>query len=177
MNEEITGITAIFTGEGKGKTSAALGVVMRAIGHGCKCRIVQFIKGRRVSGELNLTEKLAPNFVIDRSGRGFTWRKSVTRDEHADAAREGLVMAEEALISGEYGVVVLDEILYALKAGLVAVEEIERLIEMKPARVHLILTGRGAPERLIEKADMVTSMENIKHPKQAGIAAQQCMDY
>lgn len=177
MNEETRGITAIFTGDGKGKTSAALGVVMRAIGHGCRCRIIQFIKGRRISGELNLAEKLAPNFVIDRSGRGFTWRKSVTRDEHVQAAREGLGMAEEALMSGEYGVVVLDEILYALRSGLVAMEEIEQLMDMKPDSVHLILTGRGAPERLIEKADMVTSMENVKHPKQAGIAAQKCMDY
>jgi len=177
VNEEEHGVTAIFTGDGKGKTSAALGIAARSLGHGRRCKVIQFIKGRRRTGELALAERLAPDLEIVQTGRGFTWLEDVTPEEHRHAAQEGLAMAEETLASEECKVLVLDEILYALRSDLVTVEQIERLMDMKPEKMHLVLTGRGAPERLIEKADLVTSMENIKHPKAQGIPAQKCMDY
>ncbi|MDH5510981.1 MAG: cob(I)yrinic acid a,c-diamide adenosyltransferase [Nitrospinota bacterium] len=176
-DEERVGLTVIFTGDGKGKTSAALGVVARCVGHGGRCKMIQFIKGSLKSGEVNLEKALAPKLEIARVGRGFTWLADVPREEHIAAARGGMEMARATLTSGEYDLVVLDEILYALKAGLVEVEQIEELIEVKPARSHLILTGRGAPQRLIEKADLVTSMTMVKHHNNAGIKAQKCMDF
>lgn len=174
--EQFHGITAIFTGEGKGKTSAALGVVCRALGHGCRIMIIQFIKGAMTTGEVELSKRL-PELNIVQVGRGFTWEEDVPEEEHRKAAQEGVRLAGEALASGEYRTVVLDEILYALGQGLVSVEQVENLIEKKPPQAHLVLTGRGAPERLIEKADLVTEMRAVKHPAQAGIPAQRCMDY
>ncbi|VAX25866.1 Cob(I)alamin adenosyltransferase [hydrothermal vent metagenome] len=172
-----TGITAIFTGDGKGKTSAALGVVFRALGHDMNCKIIQFIKGDKRTGELALMERLKPGLDIEQTGKGFTWKKNISQHEHRKAAQAGIRLAAEAIASDEWSVIVLDEVLYAIKAGLVTVEQIEELIDLKPAGKHLILTGRGAPKRLIDKADMVTSMENVKHPMQAGITAQKGMDY
>ncbi len=174
---DFIGITAIFTGDGKGKTSAALGVTLRAMGHGGKCKVIQFIKGTTNCGEHVMSERLAPDLDIVMTGKGFTWLPDTPHEEHVRCALEGMELAETALRSGDYAVVVLDEILYALKANLVDVESVERLIDLRPKTTHLILTGRGAPERLIEKADMVTSMECIKHPMKAGISAQKCMDY
>ncbi|MDH5677208.1 MAG: cob(I)yrinic acid a,c-diamide adenosyltransferase [Nitrospinota bacterium] len=176
-DEERVGLTVIFTGDGKGKTSAALGVVARCVGHGGRCKMIQFIKGSMKSGEAGLGKTLAPNLEIEQVGRGFTWLADVPREEHIQAAREGLELARAALVSGVYDLVALDEILYALRAGLVEVEQIEGLIEAKPARTHLILTGRGAPQRLIDRADMVTSMTMVKHHSSAGIKAQKCMDF
>ncbi|VAX16002.1 Cob(I)alamin adenosyltransferase [hydrothermal vent metagenome] len=175
--EEAKGITVIFTGDGKGKTSAALGVVARSLGHGKKCKIIQFIKGRRRSGEHYLAERLAPDLEIVMSGKGFTWLADVSREDHETQAQEGLKLAEEAITSGRYAVVALDEILYALRSGLVKIEQVEKLIDLRPEGSHLVLTGRDAPQRLIDKADLVTNMQVIKHPKQAGIPAQKCMDY
>lgn len=175
--DQVKGITAIFTGDGKGKTSAALGVVARSLGHGKKCKVIQFIKGRKRSGEHYLAERLAPDLEIVMTGKGFTWLTDVSREDHEKSAQEGLKLAEEAITSGEYAVVALDEILYALKSGLVKIEQVERLMDLRPEGSHLILTGRGAPERLIEKADLVTSMQMIKHHKQAGVPAQICMDF
>ncbi len=175
--EKHRGITAIFTGDGKGKTSAALGVVFRALGHDMDCNIIQFIKGDKRTGELSLMKRLGPGLQITQTGKGFTWKKGVSQEEHRQAAKKGIKLAADAIASDKWMVIVLDEILYALKADLVTVEQIEELIDLKPAHKHLILTGRGAPKRLIDKADMVTSMENVKHPMQAGIAAQKGIDF
>ena len=175
--EERKGLTAIFTGDGKGKTTAALGVVFRCLGHGGRCKVIQFIKGKMDSCEKLLAGRLAPNLELEQVGRGFTWLEDVPREEHQKAAAGGVEMAREALRSGSYDVVALDEILYALKAGLVTVEQIEDLIAMRPERTHLILTGRGAPQRLMDKADLVTNMTMVKHHKDAGVKAQKCMDF
>lgn len=167
----------VFTGEGKGKTSAALGVALRSLGRGGRCRIIQFIKGDRPTGESMFAEKMAPALEIIRVGRGFTWLPDTPRKEHERAAREGLLLAERTLASGEYTVVVLDEILYAVGAKLVTVEQVERLMDMRPESTHLILTGRGATDRIVEKADMVTRMEAVKHPMSKGVPAQPHLDY
>ncbi len=177
MENNIKGLVAIFTGNGKGKTSASLGVILRSLGHGRKCKLIQFIKGRLKTGEMYMVDALSPNLEIVRTGKGFTWDKDITREEHIQAAAEGLKIAMETVKSGVYETIVLDEILYALRSGLVSIEQIEEIIDAKPKLVHLVLTGRDAPQRLIDKADLVTSMEMIKHPKSAGIPAQEGMDF
>ncbi|MBF0293461.1 MAG: cob(I)yrinic acid a,c-diamide adenosyltransferase, partial [Nitrospinae bacterium] len=172
MNEKVErGLTVIFTGPGKGKTSAALGVAFRALGHGYRCKIIQFIKSKGNTGELALAERLAPQVEIVQMGMGFTWKKKHAPEEHREAALAGLRLAQDILEHGDCKVVVLDEILYALGKNLVTLDEIKTLISKKPPHTHLILTGRGAPPELVEMADMVTTMEATKHPYQAGIPA------
>ncbi len=177
MDEVVQGLTVIFTGDGKGKTSAALGAVIRALGHGFNCKIIQFIKANRATGEILFLEKFAPQVEIEQFGKGFTWLKEHSMEEHKAAAQEGLVVAGRDIASGKYGLVLLDEILYALGKGLVDMQQIESLIHAKPKSMHLILTGRGAPRELIDLADMVTNMEPIKHPMASGIKAQKGLDF
>lgn len=178
MNEKSErGLTVIFTGPGKGKTSAALGVVFRALGHGYRCKIIQFIKSGGNTGELALAERLAPQVEIVQAGMGFTWKKKHPPEEHREAALAGLRLAQEVLERGEHKVVVLDEILYALGKSLVTLDEVTALIGKKQAHTHLILTGRGAPPELVSMADMVTTMEADKHPYQSGIPAQKGLDF
>ncbi|MBI4828403.1 MAG: cob(I)yrinic acid a,c-diamide adenosyltransferase [Nitrospinae bacterium] len=174
---DLTGILAIFTGDGKGQTSAALGAVCRAVGHGCRARMIQFIKSDKRTGELALSRRLAPDFELEQVGLGFTWREETPREEHIRAARRGLELAREAITSGRYGIVVLDEILYALRGGLISLQDVLDLCDLRPETMHLILTGRGAPPELIARADMVTEMRAVKHHSQDGIPAQRCLDY
>jgi cob(I)alamin adenosyltransferase len=129
------------------------------------------------TGELGLMKRLGNQLEITQIGKGFTWEDEVSMEEHKKAAAIGLNMAEEALLCDDYKLVVLDEILYALGAGLVTEDMIVNLIDKKPEETHLVLTGRGATERLIEKADLVTNMTLVKHPSQAGIPAQKFLDY
>jgi cob(I)alamin adenosyltransferase len=178
MNEnEERGLTVIFTGPGKGKTTAALGVAFRALGHGYKCKIIQFIKSSGNTGELMLAERLAPQMEILQTGLGFTWLKEHDPEEHRQAAQAGLRVAQEVLEQGDCKVVVLDEILYALGKSLVTLDDVIGLVGKKQPHAHLILTGRGAPPELVAMADMVTTMEAVKHPYQAGIPAQKGLDF
>jgi cob(I)alamin adenosyltransferase len=177
MAETVRGLLVIFTGDGKGKTTAALGTVFRALGHGFKCRIIQFIKGTMDTGELHSAAEFGEMLEIIRVGEGFTWDRSVPREKHEEAAKEGLEIAADSLESGGWRVVVLDEILYALGAKLVALEDIKSIIRKKPADVHLILTGRGAPPELIDLADMVSEIRAVKHPFEKGIPAQKGVDF
>ena len=176
MSDEVQGLTVVFTGDGKGKTSAAMGVVFRALGHGMKCRVVQFIKGTMDTGEIRSAEAHGDSLEIVRVGKGFTNTGKHTEEEHKEAAQDGLMEAEKSL-DGSYGVVVLDEILYALGKGLVTLEDIFWLIKSKPETTHLVFTGRGAPQELIDIADMVTEMKSVKHPYSSGIPAQKGLDY
>ncbi|MBI4667170.1 MAG: cob(I)yrinic acid a,c-diamide adenosyltransferase [Nitrospinae bacterium] len=175
--QETRGLTVIFTGDGKGKTSAMLGAVMRALGHGMKCKVIQFIKANSATGELETAKRLAPQLEIVQAGLGFTWLPGHGIDEHEKAAQAGLALAMEALASADYGLVAMDEALYALKKGLVSLDQLKQAVLAKPAHTHLILTGRGAPQELVELADMVTSMESVKHPMSKGIPAQPGLDY
>ena len=171
------GLIVIFTGPGKGKTTAALGVVFRALGHGYRCKIIQFIKSNRDTGELMLAGRLSPQMEITQTGLGFTWRKEHTPEEHRKAALDGLRIAQEALEQGDFKVVVLDEILYALGKSLVTLDEVIAIVCKKRPDTHLILTGRGAPPELVSMADMVTVMEAVKHPFQSGVPAQKGLDF
>jgi len=175
--DEIIGLTVIYTGDGKGKSSAALGALFRSLGHGYHCKVIQFIKARKDTGEYSLAKRLAPELEIVQTGLGFTWKDDYSFEEHKAAAQEGLKMATDDITSRRYGLVILDEILYALGKELVSLAQVLELIEKKPAQMHLILTGRGAPRELVDKADLVTSMTEIKHPMKKGIPAQKGLDY
>ena len=177
MPEEVFGLTVIYTGDGKGKSSAAFGALFRSLGHGYHCKVIQFIKARKDTGEYALAKKLAPELEIVQTGLGFTWKDDYSPEEHKAAAQEGLKMAMADIASGKYGLFVLDEILYALGKKLVSVAQVIELIEKKPAHMHLILTGRGAPRELVDRADLVTSMTEIKHPMKKGIPAQKGLDF
>jgi len=164
------GCTQVYTGNGKGKTTAALGLAMRAIGRGLKVCFFQFIKGGGPYGEQLIAEKLAPLFTIIQTGRpGWVNIKDITEDRRI--AQEALVQAKVILISGDYDIFVCDEINGAVGFGLIDVEQVLELISLKPEKTELVLTGRNADERIIEAADLVTEMCEIKHYYKAGVPA------
>ena len=178
MAEE-KGIVVIFTGKGKGKTSAALGIVLRSVGHGQRVAMIQFIKGEWYYGELTSSKRLEPEFDLIVSGRGFVGiiDDDLPLEEHQAAARLAVEIAKKKVTSGDYDVVVLDEINYALKLRLVNIEDAVNLVRCKAERTSIILTGNYAPTQLIELADMVTEMREIKHPFRNGVKALKGIDY
>ncbi len=173
------GLVIVFTGDGKGKTTSALGVALRACGHNMKVAMLQFIKGSWHYGELESVKKLSPDFELIPLGKGFVGiiDDKLPREEHIKAAREALAIAMKKITSGDYRIVILDEINVAVKLNLIDIEDLLDLIKAKPERLHLIITGRGADPKLIEAADLVTEMREIKHPYQKGIEAQRGIDY
>ena len=175
---ETNGLVIINTGNGKGKTTAALGLALRAWGQGLRVLVLQFIKGNWKYGELRAAEKLGPNFVIRQMGEGFVNRgASDDKGEHLQAAQRTLAAAAQEMNSGQWDLIILDEINYAIKFGLVSPAEALGLIEKKPAQLHLAFTGRDALPEIIEKADLVTEMREIKHPHQQGIKAQKGIEF
>ena len=178
------GLVIVYTGDGKGKTTASLGIVLRALGHGWRVLVIQFFKGDWpvVFGEAEMGKRLAPQLEVLQLGKGFVKFMGDKRpfEEHLAAAKEALRVAKENITSGVYDLVVLDEIIYAIDyAGvqLVTVEEVLGLIDARPPSLHLILTGRNAPQAIIDRADLVTEMQEIKHPWQQKVPAQQGIDY
>jgi cob(I)alamin adenosyltransferase len=173
------GLVLINTGDGKGKTTAALGTVLRAVGYGHQCLIVQFIKGSWMYGELKSIKRLQPEVEFHRMGKGFVGivDDQLPREEHERAAREALDFAREKLASGKYRLVLLDEIFVALGLGLIPLAGILELLDVRPRETTLILTGRGAPAEVIERADTVTEMREVKHAYRKGILAQRGVDY
>ena len=170
------GLVQVFTGNGKGKTSAALGAVLRASGHGLKVYIVFFLKGKYPYGEFSTLTKL-PN--VDFASFGLRCRidpENIDPEEIAQA-KMALSAAREAMLSGKYNMVVLDEVNVALHFKLIELEEVVGLIENKPTNVELILTGRYADAKLIELADLVTEMVKLKHPYDKGVKARKGIEY
>jgi cob(I)alamin adenosyltransferase len=164
------GYTQVYTGNGKGKTTAALGLAMRAIGRGMKVCFFQFIKGGGPYGEQLIAEKLAPLFTIIQTGRsGWVNTKDITEDRRI--AQEALEQAKVLLTSGGYDIFICDEISGAVSFGLIDVKQVLELISLKPEKTELVLTGRNADERIIEAADLVTEMCEIKHYYKAGVPA------
>lgn len=172
---EQKGLVLVFTGNGKGKTTAALGMGLRAWGQGMKVLVLQFIKGGWKYGELAAAARLSPGFEIRQLGEGFT--RVGDMGGHRQAARAALEEARKALADGSCNLLILDEILYALKFGLVSLDEVTGLIDAKPPQLHLVLTGRDAPPEIIEKADLVTEMKEVKHHFKKGIKAQKGVEY
>jgi cob(I)alamin adenosyltransferase len=171
------GLVQVFTGDGKGKTTAALGTILRAVGHGLNIFIIFFIKGSYAHGEFSALGKL-PNVGVAAFGlRQFMDRNGKINPEEKSQAEAALAAAREAISGGRYDLVVLDEINVALDFHLIAVDDVIDIIKNKPAHVELILTGRNADARLIEVADLVTEMVNIKHPYDKGVKARQGIEY
>ena len=177
-NNEI-GLLVVYTGNGKGKTTAALGMCVRAVGYGWKICIVQFVKGSWKYGELKGIKRLEPNVELNVVGEGFVGIIDDKKEfsEHQQAARKGLDLAREKIASKEFELVILDELNVALELGLVEREDVEALLEARSDKQHLVITGRDAADWLIEKADLVTEMTEIKHPFQQGILAQKGIDW
>jgi cob(I)alamin adenosyltransferase len=176
------GITLVFTGNGKGKTTAAMGLALRAAGNGMPVRVIQFIKGSWKTGERTLFQSAVPLVEIAAEGRGFTIDSlrdpRVSMDEHVEAGHNAWASAVEAVQSDRYRMVVLDEVLGSITAGLVSEAEVVSLIESKPRELHLVLTGRGAPQAVIDAADCVTEMREVKHHyRGAGIPAQRGVEF
>ncbi len=162
------GLVQVYTGNGKGKTSAAFGAALRAVGRGLKVYIIQFIKGGFDYGELHSVKNI-PNLKLTAFGRGRFITESKPPKEDVKLAREGFELATKVVQSGEYDMIVLDEINVALHLKMISVDEVLKLIKSKPKHVELVLTGRSAPAQIIEIADLVTEMKEVKHPYTQGI--------
>jgi len=178
MNDE-DGLVIVYTGNGKGKTTAALGLSLRAIGYEHKVCMLQFIKGSWHYGEMDSSKKLSPNFELIAVGKGFVGILDDTspREEHEKYAVEALKICREKVFSEKYDVVILDEVNYAINLGLLDVNEIIKLIKEKPKKLDLVLTGNHAKDEIIELADLVTEMKEIKHPFKSGIKAKKGIDF
>jgi cob(I)alamin adenosyltransferase len=175
---EEKGLTIIYTGEGKGKTTAALGLVLRAVGYKKKCLIIQFGK-IWFTGELAGIKKLAPLVKIVQGGKGFVQilGDKLPIEEHKKAAEETFKLLYKEVMSGKWDIVVADEVIGALKSKILKTEDLIKLIHEKPAHLDLVLTGHHLPKSLIEEADLVTEMRQIKHPYQKGILAKKAIDF
>lgn len=166
------GYVQVYTGGGKGKTTAALGLAFRAAGHGLKTCIIQFMKGQKY-GEIRAAKKMASYIRIEQFGKKTFVHIEQPTEEDIKMAKEGLQRAREAMSSGEYDIVVLDEINLALYYKLLDLQEVLDLIRSKPEEMELILTGRYAPQEMIELADLVTEMREVKHYYRQGVKARE----
>lgn len=171
------GLILLYTGNGKGKTTAALGQALRGAGHGFKIAIVQFIKNMDNTGEVKAAKKIfADHLEIYPMGTGFTW-DAKDKEELRQAAEKGWALAKDKINSNRYSMIILDELTYPLNYGLLNKDEIVNFLKQKPGSLHVIITGRDASEQLIDLADLVTEMKEIKHPYQKGIKATKGIEY
>ncbi|MCX5568476.1 MULTISPECIES: cob(I)yrinic acid a,c-diamide adenosyltransferase [Kaistia] len=171
------GLIIVHTGKGKGKSTAAFGMAFRSLGHGLPVAVVQFVKGAIDTGERMALERFGDLVSINRLGEGFTWE---TQDRQRDiaAAKHAWETAKELIRSGAYHLVLLDELNIVLRYDYLSVDEVVQFLTTeKPADVHVVITGRNAPEALIEVADLVTEMELVKHPFRSGVKAQQGIEF
>ncbi len=171
-----SGLVQVYTGRGKGKTSAAFGLALRAIGRGLRVFIVQFIKGGFDYGELHSTKELK-NLELRAFGRGRFITEEPPEVSDIDSATKALRFAQKIINGNKYDVVVLDEINVALSLGLIQTADVITLIKGKPGNVELILTGRNAPSEIIDVADLVTEMKEIKHPFKKGVPPRKGIEY
>jgi cob(I)alamin adenosyltransferase len=170
------GLVIVHTGDGKGKTTAALGLALRAVGHGWRVLMVQFIKGSWHYGEMEAAKRLAPDLTIQPMGEGFTWDTQNPERDTAKA-RECWEAGLAAARSGQYQMVIFDEINYAVAYGYLPLQEVLDFLADKPDSLHVVLTGRDAPKELVAAADTVTEMREIKHAFAAGVQAQKGIEF
>jgi len=173
------GLIVVLTGHGKGKTTSALGMALRAAGHDMKVCIIHFMKGDMYSGEIDGIKKLAPNIELYLTGKGFCgiYGNPFPYEEHRANAQVAIRLAEEKMHSGNYDILVLDEINNSLKLKLVDLQQVLDLMEKKPPLMHLILTGRDAPAEIIERAHTVSEVKEVKHAYRQKIEPQKGIDY
>jgi cob(I)alamin adenosyltransferase len=170
------GLIQVYTGDGKGKTTAAFGLALRAAGKGLKVFIVQFLKGRPY-GELESVKKLAPMITVVQSGLDSFVKKGEPSEEDMRLAHEGLALAREAILSGKYDIVVLDEVNVAVELGVLTVDEVVPLLDAKPAGVELVLTGRFAPDQFCDRADLITDMRCVRHCYDKGVPMREGIEF
>jgi cob(I)alamin adenosyltransferase len=170
------GLLIVHTGKGKGKTTAAMGMVCRALGHGQKVGLVQFVKGAMKTGEVKVFEAFSDQIDIEILGQGFTWD---TQDRAADieAARKAWDVAKRMILDPAYDMVLCDELNIVLRYDYLPLDEVLDVLRNRPEGKHVIVTGRNAKEELIELADLVTEMTEIRHPFRAGVKAQAGVEF
>lgn len=175
----VGGLVIVYTGGGKGKTTAALGIVLRATGYGKRTCMIQFIKGSWHYGEMDSSRLLEPHFEMVAAGRGFVGiiDDKSPREDHERVAAEAVRISGEKIRSGRYDVIILDEINYAVKLGLVPVGDVLDLIRARPDGVDLVLTGNHARDEVVDAADLVTEMREVKHPFRSGAKARKGIDF
>nr|MBN2278898.1 cob(I)yrinic acid a,c-diamide adenosyltransferase [candidate division Zixibacteria bacterium] len=178
-DDKSRGLLIVYTGDGKGKTTAALGMTVRAVGYDWKVCIIQFVKGSWKYGELEGIKRLIPNVELHVMGEGFVGiiddKKPI--EEHRKAARAAFELALEKIRSNQYQLIIIDELNVAITLGLISLDELKELVGARPEKLHLVITGRGATEWLVDQADLVTEMKEIKHPFKKGILAQRGVDW
>jgi cob(I)alamin adenosyltransferase len=170
------GLLMIHTGNGKGKTTAALGLAFRALGHDLPVCVIQFIKGSWKYGELKSAERFKDLLEMHVVGEGFTW-ESKDLDKDRQAALQGWELAKSLIVRARHYLIILDEFTYAINYGMVNEEDALETLRTRPEGLHVLVTGRDAPERLLEMADLVTEMREIKHPYNVGIKAQKGIEW
>ncbi len=171
------GLVQVYTGKGKGKTTASLGLAFRAAGQGLNVLMLQFLKADKIGGE-HKAAKILPNISIEQYGaKQFYKEKEEVKKIHREKALEGLERAREAVLGEEYDMVILDEINVALDYDLIPVGEVLKLIEEKPPQVELVLTGRNAPPEITDQAHLVSEIAMVKHPFSQGIKARKGIEY
>jgi cob(I)alamin adenosyltransferase len=173
---ERRGTVQVYTGNGKGKTTAALGLALRAVGHGLSVYMLQFMKGSSNYGELTSAAQF-PSFTIEQSGRDEFVDKENPAQVDIDMAAAGLAKGRAAVMGGEYDIVILDEANVALDFGLISLEDLLEIIEGKPPHVELILTGRSAHPEVVKSADLVSEVLNIRHHYDSGVEAREGIEY
>jgi len=173
------GFVIVYTGGGKGKTTAALGLALRAIGYNHKVCMIQFIKGSWHYGEMDSAKRLEPELELIAVGKGFVgiMDDKSPREDHEKIAEEAIKICKDKITSNKFDVVILDEINYAVDLGLIRIEQVIELIKMKSDDLDLILTGNHVKQEIIDLADLVTEMKEIKHPFKSGIKAKKGIDF
>jgi len=179
MQKKSKGLVIVYTGDGKGKTTAALGTALRAAGHGKKTLIVQFIKNFQNYGELKFVKKYNCGIEIRTMGKGYVQIQGdkFPFEEHVKAAQQALQFAKDKILSKRYDIIVLDEINIALDKKLLTLKEVTEFIQQKPPDLHLVLTGRNASKKMIQLADLVSEVKEVKHPYKRGMLAQKGIEY
>lgn len=177
--EKENGLVIVYTGKGKGKTTAALGMALRAVGHNHKICMIQFIKGSWHYGEMSSSKRLEPEFELTAVGKGFVGilDDKTPKDVHQKIAQEAIQISKEKILSEKYDIIILDEINYAVNLGLIEIHQVLDLIKNKPQKLSLVLTGNHVRQEIIDVADLVTEMKEIKHPFQRGIRAKKGVDF
>lgn len=179
--KDLQGMIQVYTGDGKGKTTAALGLALRAVGHGLRVHVIQFMKNPEMMGttygEISASKSLVPGLVIHSFGLPRFVTKSEVTKEDKEEAEKAMRMAFDMMRDKHVSVLILDEVFLAVHFGLVGLDELLKLLDEKPPDKEIVLTGRKAPDEVIERADLVTEMREIKHYFSKGVSARQGIEY